>query len=396
MNVRCIIVPLDESVLAEAALPYAETLAAGAGAALRLISVVETEPAGLVGGLPEVRAYLERSAEEAREQYLHRTVAALADRGLQATTRVLRGDPVDEILAAADEEADSVIVMATHGRGGMERWLVGSVADKVMRMSTRPVLLVRPREDGELADVTLRRVMAPLDGSELSEQALPLATVIARTCGATLVLVRVEPWLAATVPVYGYLPDLGRMDADAAVAAEQYLEDVRRGLPADLTVRTAVLRGAPADALIGFTRRERIDLTVMGTHGAGGFRRFVLGSTADRMIRSGLPVLLHRVTVPEQDVWHPASATPHAVETPATTARRCSLCGRLVTWAARDDDRCPRCRTHLHACHNCVFWDQFACVLQRPEAHDRAWAGHGCPRFTHRETPGTATVLQKA
>lgn len=296
MTVRTVLVPLDESPLAEAALPYAEALARPFRARLRLLGVVEQPESGVLGARPELRAHLETVARQALTTYLETTAQGLRGRGLEVAVHVRTGDPAREIVAAAEEEPDTVVAMATHGRGGMERWLLGSVADTVMRTASRPVLLVRPPEEGtERKAVALRRLLVPLDGSDLAQAALPLAGELARVLGATLVLVRVEPWLATMVPAYGYLPDLDRLEADVEALAAASLHEARGQLPTALSVETVVLRGAPAAALIDYARGEgRIDLVVMSTHGAGGLRRLLVGSVADRVVRAGLPALLIR------------------------------------------------------------------------------------------------------
>jgi nucleotide-binding universal stress UspA family protein len=386
MNVTTIIVPLDGSTLAEAALPYAEALATATKASLALIAVVEREETGWLGVADDIAAHLERARWQSLEHYLSATVTGLRERGFEVSTTVTAGDPADEIVAAADADPGAMIVICTHGRGGITRWAIGSVADKVMRLSTRPVLMVRSEDEGQGRRlVALRRLMVPLDGSPLAEAVLPLAADLARTVGAEIVLVRVEPWLAVMAPEYGYYPDMGRIDAEIAADAKQYLEETRRRLPTDIDVKTIVLRGGPAALLTEFARTEGIDLVIMSTHGRGGFKRLVMGSTADRMVRSGAPVLLIRPHETREIVPRVSGEQP---------ARRCATCGRLITFAVEDATQCPRCRTHLHTCANCVYWDQFACILQRKEAHDPAWPGRHCPRFTFRETtaiPDTST-----
>lgn len=381
-----ILVTLDESVASEAAVPYAEAIAAATGASITLFTVVEREATGLLGTPATAGAFLEDVRRQARAAILEAAAGALGARGVTVEMVITDGDPADEILAAADADPGAMIVMATHGRGGAERWLVGSVADKVMRMSTRPVLLVPAPASGVPAETAaLRRLMVPLDGSVLAEAALPVARELARALHAEVVLVRVEPWIATAGGVAAY-PDLGRMDEDAVALAETYLEDVRARLMEDIPTTIFVLRGAPADRLKDFALRRGVDLTVMTTHGRGGLRRLILGSTADRMVRADRPVLLIRSA---------ATASLPGVEGAGRGGRRCATCGRLVSLAIAAGDRCPRCRAHLHACANCVFWDQFACVLQRGEAHDGAWAGRGCPRFIFRETEAPMAAVAR-
>jgi nucleotide-binding universal stress UspA family protein len=295
MDIKTILVPLDGSQTAEAALPYAEAIAGATGAAVHLLAVVESEAGGPAGRPLQVRQYLGRIGQEAMTAYLDLTAGALRERGITAATTVVTGDPADEITAAAEDTPDAIIVMATHGRGGLDRWLIGSVADKVMRTATRPTLLVLPPQAAlPTREVVLRRIMVPLDGSDVAETALAAAGALAGATGATVTLVRVVPWLSTTAALYGYVPELDRMDADAVAAAEDYLAAVKRRLPAGLRGETIVLRGTAGLMLESFALHEDVDLVVMTTHGAGGLRRLVLGSTADRLVRAGAPALLIR------------------------------------------------------------------------------------------------------
>jgi nucleotide-binding universal stress UspA family protein len=274
-----------------------------------------------------------------------------------------------------------MVVMATHGRGGLQRMIVGSVADKVMRMGTRPVLLVRPQERPALKPIALRQIMVALDGSPLAERALPLAVDISRATGATMLLVRVEPFVTAGSAPYETVPDFTRLEDEAAAAAEAYLRKVAADLPQGVHAETFVLRGFSAATLIEFAEKEGVDLVVVSTHGRGGLRRMAMGSTADRVVRSGTSTLLVR-----------AAPTPATAAAPAILERtfHCAKCHRLITSIPAADERCPRCSTHLHTCANCVFWDTTGCVLQRTEAYTLTWPGRDCPRFTYRSTLETA------
>ncbi len=385
-----LLVPLDGSPLAEAALPYTVTLARASGARVLLLTVLESEPirALVIGGDENLRAQVEAVWRTPAEGYLAGIAARLAVRSVRAESKAVVGEPVDQILAEADDEDATMIVMATHGRGGLQRLLVGSVADKVMRMSTRPVLLVRPpREVPAAGDepVPIERIAVPLDGSELAEAAIPVAVDLARMCKARLLLFRAESLAQSLVMPFdlsGYVPDLATLDEQIAAAAEEYLRQARARLPETVPSETRLVRGTPAVALIEALERERVDLVVMSTHGRGGLRRFVLGSMTERVIHAGLPTLI----VPPAEV----PAPPERREA-APRARYCANCGRLITFTVRPDSRCPRCRMHLHSCPNCVFWDSLACVLQRSEAHDPLWPGRNCPRFIFRETPAPVT-----
>ncbi|MER3421777.1 MAG: universal stress protein, partial [Chloroflexota bacterium] len=107
-----VLVPLDESPLAEAALPYAEALARPFRARLCLLGVVKQPESGILGTRPELRAHLESIARQALTTYLETTAQELRGRGLEVTVHVRTGDPAREIVAAAEEEPDTMVAMA--------------------------------------------------------------------------------------------------------------------------------------------------------------------------------------------------------------------------------------------------------------------------------------------
>jgi nucleotide-binding universal stress UspA family protein len=290
-----LIVPLDGSELAEAALPYAEAVVQLLGGSLHLFAVIAPEPGGIFALAPEIRAQTEQWQCQATTAYLETLVRQSRERGVVADAETVVGNPTDEILAVAERQGATMVVMATHGRGGVQRLYLGSVADKVMRTAHQPTLLISPHEDTPARQpIRLRRIAVPLDGSPLAEAALSTATALATAAGARLMLVRMHSLPVTTTMAYPYVPELGAVEADLEQEARQYLEGVRQRLPAAITTKIAVLRGAPTVVLTDYLLEEGTDLVVMTTHGRGGFRRLIMGSTADRVVRLGLPVLLIR------------------------------------------------------------------------------------------------------
>lgn len=282
-----VLVPLDGSERAEVALPYALAIARALGASLRLLTVIETPE--------DVDRPAEHDAEDRteaerqqRERYLHAIAERVDVETGAVELSVVAGEPVEEILAAAGD-AVRLTVMATAGRGGIERWFVGSVADKVMRLSSKPVLLVQSRE-GTSESRRLRRLLVPLDGSPLAEAALPLAGELAVALGASVALARVEPFPPTWPP--GAPPDLTGISSLVLEANQQYLDNLRHQLPAQVSVSAIAQWGSPAPVLLDLVERQQIDLVVMTTRGRGGVRRLILGSTADRLVRSGAATLL--------------------------------------------------------------------------------------------------------
>jgi nucleotide-binding universal stress UspA family protein len=289
MFVQSLLVPLDGSKVAEAALPYAIVLARSLGASVRLLAIVEHR----LGGLGD-RFSQRKQATTAREtrSYLAQAVTVLHEQGIDAEAEVHTGVPAKQILNVAERMGSSAIVMATHGRSGIERLIVGSVADEVMRSGVRPALLVPPHSDYVTEPaVALKRIMVPLDGSAFAETALLPAGELAAALGARLELVRAEPALAADVPGDGPSSASERADEATTATIADYLTSVGQRLPPGVAVEPIVLRASPLD-VIAYAHYQQVDLVVMTTHGHGGIKRFLIGSIADRMVRFGIPTLL--------------------------------------------------------------------------------------------------------
>lgn len=304
---RTILVPLDGSTLAERALPYAQRLAAAATGRITLLWVLHPPPPSAAGD--PLREVTPRREAEA---YLRGLTEPLGPVPVEAV--VVEGDPAPEILAAAAQRGSELIVMATHGRSGIGRWIYGSVADAVMRHAGVPVLLV-PVTAATRSWPTGRapRVLVPLDFSALSEAALPRAEDLARALGAELVLLSVTP-LVFTADLYGGVTLAYDVDADQA-ERRRYLEAAAARLrAAGHTVRVRDTVGFPAGATVDVAREEDVDLIAMSTHGSGGATRLLMGSIATGVVqRAPVPVLIVRpeaVRQPEAPPAPSASAGP--------------------------------------------------------------------------------------
>ena len=303
MDDRRILVPLDGSVASGAALPYAEAIARATGAELCLFTVTEPAHWGANTHFVTLDAMIEDLRREAVEHNLDEEVVALQERGLRASAATTIGEPADAILNAADKDGVGMVVMSTHGHGGVERWLLGSVADRVMRLCPLPTLLIRPSSDAPSGrQIAFRRLLVPLDGSDASEVAVQPAADLALAAAADLLLVRVEPPLASLLPQDVVFWNTRDLDSEIGAAAQHYLKEVQRRLPAEVRSETVVLRGPVSTALENFSRDRHVDLVLMSTHGRGGFQRLLVGSTADRLVRAGLPTLLVRHANDSTDV----------------------------------------------------------------------------------------------
>ena len=280
-----ILVPLDGSPLAERALPLARVLAKAGQAQLILLRVI-SPPTGHDPGDAD-------GSVEAVTTYLRDQAARLTDvRGVE--TAVAVGDAADAILDQAERRPADLVVMSTHGRSGIGRWVYGSVADAVMRRSPVPVFLVPADCPTTWPHDRAPRILVPLDGSELAERALDPAVELAKLTGAELLLVRVvephpmEYGVASGAVVMDPTPELER--------AHAYLADISARLrPRELTVRATETFGFAVSAISDAARGQGADAIVLSTHGAGGLSRLLMGSVATGLVqRAHVPLLIVR------------------------------------------------------------------------------------------------------
>ncbi len=302
---QTIMVPLDGSQLAETAIPMAVTLSRVTGAEIILLRVLEEMRPIYDAECREViwvdpaNPRLELLAPE----ILKPTVTRLAQRGLSVRAVIRLGDPRTEIIEEATRHPAPVIVMASHGRGGLTRVLLGSVATRVLQAAPCPVLIVRAWGAGQEPEVvTLNSIAVPLDGSVLAAKALDMAVPLARATGATLHLVRVAEtyYEIVTPPPEVFTQPIAKptfeMFERLEIAAEEYLAATAARLEQEsIPVTWEVLSGHPGKELLDYAERERPDLMVITTHGRGGLSRWFYGSIADKLVTaSEVPVLLIR------------------------------------------------------------------------------------------------------
>jgi nucleotide-binding universal stress UspA family protein len=271
--VQRILVTLDGSQPAEAALSYAEALARQDGDTLYLLRAAPPDDHAAAG------RYLDRLAGDSRA------------RGLAVETLVLDGSPADAVVTAAARDGADLIVMATHGRTGLERTRHGSVADEVLHRTPTPLLLVRLGHVPPLA--WPRRVLVPLDGSELAAAALDHVGSLLPN-DAELVL-----YQAVLPEAWGVRGELGDepvwvgLLSDAEGEARAYLDEVAaQQRAAGRCVSTVAEFGQPAAGITDFCHREHVDLIVLSSHGRGGMPRWLLGSVADDLLRMAPAPLL--------------------------------------------------------------------------------------------------------
>jgi nucleotide-binding universal stress UspA family protein len=296
-----LLVPLDGSRLAEAALPAAAYLAQKLRAAVTLIHIIERGSSGEIHGERHLT-----TPDEARA-YLNEIAGRAFPPDLQVACHVhtvQTDDLARSIVDHVDELAPDLIVMCTHGSGGLRDLLYGSLAQQVVARGTTPVLLIRPDEVDAGAPFACRRLLVPLDGDPGHKQGLPAAVELARACAAGLALLFVVPTLGT---LSGDRAAAGRLLPGATRAllelahqdAAQYLaRHVTALQAAGLNVTAECRRGEPAPTIVDAARATGADLIVLGTHGKAGMDAFWAGSIAPRISsRTRIPLLL--VPVPE-------------------------------------------------------------------------------------------------
>jgi nucleotide-binding universal stress UspA family protein len=291
---KLIVVPLDGSALAEQALGFAATVARAARAKVRLVLVHHP---GAVQSGDVVAAELKLRRVE--REYLDRVVQRLRADGLSDVKSViLTGDPEGELTRYAEERDPSLVVLASHGRGGLGRAWFGSVADHLIRTLAVPVVVVHAREDASPAP-PVERIVVALDGSKAAEVVLDTAAKLARLLQAELVLRRVvEP---VPLPADPLLPVTVAHDVELTANLERQASDYLAGLMRRLTASGARARAKAlvghgiARTLIDAAADERAGLIALATRARGGVRRLGLGSVADKVARGApCPVLLLR------------------------------------------------------------------------------------------------------
>jgi nucleotide-binding universal stress UspA family protein len=273
-----LLVPLDGTPQAASALPLARTIAHVTDASLLVLRVAA-----------------ESDRSDDAERYLQAVAQELEDRTVTCIVR--HGNPAKEIVASARYLEADLIVMATHGRVGLERAVRGSVAEHVLTHSPMPVVLVRP---GGKRVSDLKTLLVPTDGTAGAALALDMAIGLARAGDGRLVLVQaIEPiplWVNAAD--YGVAP--GSLDpawVDEAVSAAQvYIAALVSRLRTDgVKANGQVVRGGAVESIEAVADQTDADLIVMSTHALTGPVRSLLGSTADAVVRTAnRPVLLVR------------------------------------------------------------------------------------------------------
>jgi nucleotide-binding universal stress UspA family protein len=293
MAYRRVLVPLDGSELAERAIPYAKTIAKTKGSELILftVSIAAVEQLDR-----PMKAYLELNAN------------ALQSQGIKASIAIAYGNVADEIVSFADKSNIDLIIISTHGYSGIKRWVLGSVARKVLYGTCVQVLLTKSKSP-KVSKVELKKLLLPLDGSPFAEAPITFIDDLTKGTKTEIVLTTVcEPPL---VPSYGDRPinptwktHRDALWAETQQQASEYLNKVKTGLEKQgMKIKSQVIPGELgriAESIMQAAQKEKVDLIAMTTHGRSGVSRWVYGGVANRIVEESLqPALLIRPSAPK-------------------------------------------------------------------------------------------------
>jgi nucleotide-binding universal stress UspA family protein len=277
-----ILVPTDGSPGSERAFEAAVTLAGNHGATVHVLAVVNEH-----GPTDDSWDY---DGDSPAEAFMESQTDRIDTSGLTITPVVREGTIHQEILDYADEAGIDLIAMGTHGRTGVRRFLLGSVTEKVVRLADVPVLSVKA--DAEPGSISFDDILLPTDGSSGAEAAIDPAGTLASKTDATVHVVSVVDTRSLGIDV-GSTVIVDKLEAVATEAvgtASDRLSELGVG-----TVETAVAHGVPYRALLDAIEDTDADLVVIGTHGRTGIDRYLLGSVAEKLVRtSPVPVMTVR------------------------------------------------------------------------------------------------------
>jgi len=267
--IQRILVPLDGSPFAEEALRLAQTFSSPQNSRLVLVSVLQTT------GVPRSIPFLQSGHGQdgnllEYEQYLQRVAGKLGQTGEHIEIVAVTGNIVEEITKTAQQQAVDLLIMSTHGRSGVGRAVIGSVADRVINQINIPTLLIRPEIGEPLPSPNFAKILITLDGSTEAEQVLPFANVVASRSNSQIILLSVPDELQTQTQQDNL---------------RQYLETMALSLhTTGVPTKILVAGSSPGYTIVEVAKSEAVDLIMLATHGRRGFARLMLGSVADTVV----------------------------------------------------------------------------------------------------------------
>lgn len=285
-----ILAPLDGSVTAEGVLPHVRRLARATGSEIVLAQAVPV--AGVDGG-----EALFRAGVQAATDYLSGIQERLQSAGFRTRCVVRAGGPAETVLGLAAELRADILAVATHGKTGAQRLVLGSVAETLLRSTPVPVLAVRPfwtydlQPEGGVESQPIRTILLPVGSGGQSLCVMPHAVALAKLFHARVMILHAR----------GASEDVA--DASVNEIAERFRHD-------GIESTTLVEPGNPVDTILEACRSRAVDLAIMSTHGRSGLSRLVLGSVTEEVLRQArVPLFVVRGDPSAKPLWKVADTT---------------------------------------------------------------------------------------
>ena len=277
-----ILVPLDGSALAERALSLGMEIAEGIDAQLVLFRVIPYFT--ILVADPLLYEEMNRMGEDEAHAYLrHLRSDVVGDIPADIACEV--GSAAEAILQYAQANEVGLIVMSSHGRSGLNRWVYGSVAERVLSKAPCPVLITNARQEAWQPEI--KKLLVPLDGSALAEEALVPAAEMVQALDAQLHLLRVTPSEHSRFETASMADVFSDIELNEVEEAEAYLEEKAAAFDGvDVHLAATVSDGSVAETIVNYAEAHDIDLIVMSSHGRTGLQKWVYGSVAEKVLRS--------------------------------------------------------------------------------------------------------------
>lgn len=288
-----ILFPTDGSDGATVAFDHVLDIATTHDATVHILNVVDTTQESVL----QLRSDSVDILEEDGEQIVSEAADRATQQGVDTVTEVCQGEAYRAIIDYAETQGIDLVVMPTHGRRGLERFLLGSTTERVVRRADVPVLTLSPDDSAKITH-PYQDVLVPTDGSDCANQALAIGVDVADAEGAALHLLS-----AIVIPVLGVDVWTHRQTVLLEESATELLDEVAKFAgDAGIESISKTVEYGPSihKVILTYIEEHDIDLVVVGTHGRTGFNRYVLGSVTEYLVRTS-PIPVATVQAPPTD-----------------------------------------------------------------------------------------------
>ena len=302
MAPKHILVPLDGSEFAEQALQAAEALCTAYECRLTLLTVKQKE--SFLKSIHFSLTFKGRrlSINGERETYLQKIEKSLEAKGIEVDHTIRTGEVAESINGLVKEIGVDMVVISSHGRSGVSRLLLGSVANQVLQQATCPIMVIHPIEGVTPAVPKFKKLLVTLDGSEFAERVLPY--VKASVIFESVVLLISVPQVPEAEMYGAVVNEIRELREHAETEAKEYLEGVSTNLQKAGVNTTVIVTGSrPAQTIASIAQKEKVDVIMMATHGRGGMDSLIIGSVAERIVQNtDCPVFLVPIRERRQEI----------------------------------------------------------------------------------------------